>query len=247
MALGLFAAISLTRHTQRDRAQQLVLNSLAAVPGLLLGLALVPTQSTIGLSALITTFLLQTATCTCADTWLALVPAESNRVSTSSPASAVAEQECSHEVVESVEFAEPPLEPSSLGVEETPFALEADPTADECCHESDLPHPSVDPKVVQWMTRSELDGADTCEGAIKVRFAPRAKQVAIHLPFVPPFVTIPTFEAEPLDDLDVEITATSTHGYGIRLEVTRKGPFDQAIDVSIGYAASAPLTALRAA
>lgn len=253
MSLGVLAVMLLMQRSRRDQASQLAFNSLASIPGLLLGLALVPTQGVVGLSSLLTLFLLVTIGTTWAQSTAPTVLAseELSQTTESLPiGSLVSVSAASPANTESMTDWHAPKQSSEASAVEL---NEVEPQEDTSLQlgeegiEQSVPHPSSDPDVTQWMSRAERDGLDLCEGAIKVRFAPRAKQVAIHLPFVPPFACTPSFEAEPLEDAEVEITVTSTHGYGVRLEITRRGQLDDCATASIGYFASTPLRAARAA
>ena len=259
MLLGIAAAMNFTRRADRDHAASLLQSSLAALPGLLLGLALMPTQSSTGLGALLTVFLLLTVIGVVAQAPLAVTTAanqplfrdelnQAHSADVTVPPQAVPNvmTDADHSSDSTNELASHSTSIVDPLLERQEFSEELDENMVGEDGEA-IPHPSVDPDVMQWMTRAERDGVDTFEGAMKVRFAPRAKQVAVHLPFVPPFAAVPVFEAEPLDDADIEIAVTSLHGYGIRFEVTRKGRLDQPASISIGYCASAPLSALRAA
>lgn len=259
MLLGIAAAMNLTRREDRDHAASWLQSSLAALPGLLLGLALMPTQSSAGLGALLMVFLLLTAIGVVTQAPFAVTTTtikplfrdELNQVRSADVTTPT--QVVSNVMADADHFSDALNELASHGAPTVESHLERPAFSEELDENmageggEAIPHPSVDPDVMQWMTRAERDGVDTFEGAMKVRFAPRAKQVAVHLPFVPPFAAVPVFEAEPLEDADIEITVTSLHGYGIRFEVTRKGRLDQPANIPIGYCASAPLSALRAA
>ncbi len=263
MSLGVLAVMTLMQRSRRDQASRLALNSLAAIPGLLTGLALIPSQGAAGLSALLTLFLLVTigstwaqgaVTATSASEQLEerTEPPEVSQNTVSLPlSSAVASESAitpsNNELTIDRHATLQDSEVSAVELNEDDLQEEDSLQLGESEIEQTASHPSSDPNVTQWMSRAERDGLDMCEGAIRVRFAPRAKQVAIHLPFVPPFGGMPTFEAEPLDAADVQIAVTSTHGYGVRLEITRHDQLEDHATVSIGYFASTPLRAARAA
>lgn len=79
-----------------------------------------------------------------------------------------------------------------------------------------------EPCPAESWTRTESDGEVRIEAVIRARFAEGAKLVVVHLPFVPPLVSVPQIECEPLDSgCDVEIQTEATFRHGARLSVTR--------------------------
>jgi len=99
----------------------------------------------------------------------------------------------------------------------------------------------------QWMQRSLCDGCDVIEGSVRVTLPRGVKQVAVHVPFAPAFAAAPQFEAEPLGEADVEVRQTSLHCYGVRFEVARRQHLHEVVSVEISYFASAVLLESAAA
>ena len=110
-----------------------------------------------------------------------------------------------------------------------------------------LPHPGCNPETTQWMSRSTVEGTDVAEGAFRVAFEPGQKLAAVHLPFSPPLAGTPEFECEPVDESDVRLRTTAVHSYGIRVEVTRSSGLDEAETVELGWMASAAISEAVAA
>ncbi len=244
MAVGVLSiALFSRRATVLGMPERLLVGGLSLLPGLVLGLALIPESSGAGLAALIGVF----ATLLGASVGLRESVAggvQHSLVTTPGvPDSALV---CdSNEIVTSptsswVAAVEPPATPE-LGAH---FARPQPRENVVVTHHSDTgianespPHPSTDPEVVQWQARAVRDGHETLEGGMRVRFAAGVKQVALHLPFAPAFESLPTFDAEPLDDAEIEIVVTSLHAYGVRLEVRSKSRCEHDRLIEIGYSA----------
>lgn len=110
-----------------------------------------------------------------------------------------------------------------------------------------MPHPASNPETTQWMSRSTVGGVDVAEGAFQVRFAAGQRLVPVHLPFSPPLAGIPEFECEPADDSELRFRTTAVHAYGIRIEVSRSTDCDQEATIDVAWMASAALSESAAA
>ena len=209
--------------------ERLLVGGLGLLPGLVLGLALLPTSSGAGIAALIGIFV----------TLLGASVGLRESVEREVLSSPFCAQEPDREVDCRLSLRE---RTSFRGAKGDNEATPIDPDACEEAEELDLtdesaPHPSADPEVVQWQTRAVRDGQETLAGGMRVRFAAGVKQVALHLPFAPAFESLPSFDAEALDDADVEVVVTSLHAYGVRLEVRSRSRCEQDRLIEIGYSA----------
>jgi len=63
---------------------------------------------------------------------------------------------------------------------------------------------------------------------------PGQRQTAVHLPIHPVLPHTPHVECEPLDDSSVHVQVTSSHAYGVRLEVNRTAGIAAEAAVPIG-------------
>lgn len=252
MLIGLLSGLTLKRRQDRaDSASLLVLASLCAAPGLVMGLALLPGSDASGLAALLGEFAILIASSMSLsrdtkqhvigspdvvssllvdDDAVVVVSASSNSSEGPSSTSPTGE-------TVSQELHEPPV------VDEVETVVAASPLAGVMQEESDQSElePELDPSLTQWMRRALREGSDVVEGAVRVVLPVGAKQVAVHIPFAPAFSITPDFEAEPLDEADVEVHLSSVHSYGVRFEVTRRAGLDTAIAVQVGYFATAEM------
>lgn len=97
------------------------------------------------------------------------------------------------------------------------------------------------PETQQWMSRSRQDGYDVVEGEVQIGFDAGQRLVALHLPFSPPLAATPEFECEGLDEIELNFRTTARHTYGVRVEVSRSGALDMPATARIGWAASAEI------
>lgn len=105
-----------------------------------------------------------------------------------------------------------------------------------------IPHPSCSPETTQWMSRSVVDGRDVAEGSFRVRFAAGQRLAPVHLPFSPPLADTPSFECEPADESELRFRTTALHAYGIRIEVSRSTECELAATVEVAWTAIAALS-----
>ena len=235
MSVGVVSiAIFSRRSAALGVPERLLVGGLGLLPGLVLGLALLPTSSGAGLAALIGIFAtllgasvgLREAASHVRDVAADLMPyTESRDTIPTDPASVV-----------SCLMATEPSAASSDKADNHRHRVGGD-CVDFATADESHPHPSTDPDVVQWQARAVRDGQETLEGGMRVRFAAGVKQVALHLPFAPAFESLPSFDAEALDDADVEVVVTSLHAYGVRLEVRSRSRCEQDRLIEIGYSA----------
>ena len=94
----------------------------------------------------------------------------------------------------------------------------------------------------QWMSRSRQDGYDVVEGEVQIDFEAGQRLVALHLPFSPPLAATPEFECEGLDEVELSFRTTARHTYGVRVEVSRSGTLEEAVTARVGWAASAEVS-----
>ncbi len=102
-----------------------------------------------------------------------------------------------------------------------------DPVTDERSNDS----------TTQWMTRQSLpSGVDQIEGAIRVSFAAGQRAVSVHVPFSPPFATVPQVECEAIGDDPVRWKISVVYAYGMRVELKRESN-DEPGDIELSYSA----------
>ncbi len=253
MLIGLLSGLALKRRRDfADSASMLLLASLCAAPGLVMGLALLPGSDASGLTALLGEFAILIASSTSLSkntkqhTTIKNTDSSSDvtsgSVATSTPPSLdLSLQSSSTSPTGSPELHE--LNTVAVAADEFDSNAQTDPLAEIVSEEADHSEldPTLDPSLTQWMRRALRDGCDVVEGAIRVVLPPGAKQVAVHIPFAPAFSSSPEFEAEPLDDADVEVHLSSVHSYGVRFEVTRRTGLDTEVTVQVGYFATMEL------
>lgn len=191
--------------------------ALSLLPGMMLGLALMPAGSGGGLAALLGLFV------------VAFVAQVGLSTASRSGQSLVRPADVATEAV-----SEPDWD-------------DALPESDASPHAGDLPllddnqagSLCTGPETQQWMTRSQQDGYDVIEGEVRIDFESGQRLIALHLPFSPPLAATPEFECECLDDIEVSFRTTARHSYGVRVEISRSGSLDQPATATIGWAASA--------
>ena len=243
------------------RPQRTLLISACGLPGIMLGLAVMPTASSTGLACLLGLYVAAVLT---------LSAFESEGVGTqpetlvrSKPEPSTVNDQSSSVIAASEE---PPTISDAissdnitlderLALRATDF--EADVTNDSLIGGSEneeptdalpfelnepMPHPASNPETTQWMSRSQAEGLDVAEGSFRVRFAAGQRLAPVHLPFSPPLTDTPEFECEPADDSDLRFRTTAVHAYGIRIEVSRSADCDQAAAVEVAWMASATLS-----
>ena len=245
------------------RPQRTLLISACGLPGVMLGLAVMPAGSTTGLACLLGLYVAAVLTVSALESDLANSQTEETGSSRtehlsegiqSASMSASAESVDSsattnEETPETCTFDEQSLiQSTSLSV--AGATREAD---DELFAENDaapfslelnepLPHPSSNPDTTQWMSRSRVEGLDVAEGSFRVRFVAGQRLAPVHLPFSPPLADTPEFECEPADESDLRFRTTAVHTYGIRIEVSRSSGCDEEATVEVAWMASAALS-----
>lgn len=263
MLIGLVSGLTLNRRRhESDFAQALLFATLAASPGLLMGFALMPGTDATGLTALLgefTILIVSSATATPGNSRTsAIEDSQSMQIRHESPSSEARAESNSETLSEVIS----PMTETVSTVSVTPQLMKDDAAqlvpiavlevADEPADEADESAGSFsdterDPHRIQWMQRSVREGCDTIEGSVRITFPRGVKQVAVHVPFTPAFSVTPEFEAEPLDDSEVEVQLSSLHTYGVRFEVSRRVKLQEEISVEIGYLATAELLEAAAA
>ena len=250
------------------RPQRTLLISACGIPGIMLGLAVMPAGSSTGLTCLLGLYVAAVVTLTALESEGAgVLPENSARLrreeSTLGDQPTVTERSSSG-ITES-------QEPSTASAGETAketltlderLALratnfEADVTHNEPVDDRDheeptaalpfelsgpMPHPASNPDTTQWMSRSQIEGMDVAEGSFRVRFAAGQRLAPVHLPFSPPLADTPEFECEPADDSDLRFRTTAVHAYGVRIEVSRSTGCDEEAIVEVAWMASASLS-----
>lgn len=235
---GSLAFSGLLNRTQDSRFRILTVGG-CLLPGVVIGLTLMPASSSLTLSALLSVYFLAVVGCGLGDGLTSIrVGTEADWSAPPTPEQDISPKEVEPETPVSGPFGleELPLEITTAITETSGFALNTriDPVEPSGAHPADCPG------TTHWMSRSVQDGCEVVEGAFRVEFEPGQKQVAIHLPLAPALPSAPEIECEPVDgDVDVRIRVTSAEAWGVRLEVVRATELEQSQAVQIGYFASA--------
>ncbi len=244
------------------RPQRTLLISACGIPGIMLGLAVMPAGSSTGLACLLGLYVAAVVTLSAFESEEADELSENSARPHSEPltvrdqsSSVVAEPEESSTFANAMSSENLTLD-ERLALRAADF--EADVTNDatiddregECEEPTNallfelnepMPHPASNPDTTQWMSRSQVDGLDVAEGSFRVRFAAGQRLAPVHLPFSPPLADTPEFECEPADDSDLRFRTTAVHAYGVRIEVSRSAGCDEEAIVEVAWMASAPL------
>lgn len=221
-----------------SRSMQLPALGFVLLPGLVLGLTLLPAGSSSGVACLIGLHVLSLVAVVHFDERVGIVGGDSTALFGSGKTA----QTCS-------ELLDTSPDRCSDSETECRSAPDNGHSFDGSVFDSaaELPNENSDHDRTQSMVRSVVDGCDVIEGNIQVVIEAGRKLGVAHLPIVPAFSETPEFECEPLDESDVSIRTTAIHSYGIRIEVTRKGDCSEAMNVEIGWFASCPVTQSAAA
>jgi hypothetical protein len=253
MAVGALSVLTLGVLGNVSQTQRFVAVSLSSLPGLILGLALLPSGSASGLVALLAIFGLTLGVSILCDSQLGLdslatsrssVRRESEVVDTNQTTPKPTQEELppATDRVESIDCFETDLETrlmSQLDSIETDDAQsEQSPSAFR------QPHPAENPNNVQWLSRMVESGMDTLEGVVSAELVSNERQLAVHIPFVPAFEVLPEFECEAVHGEPVDVHVTQIKTYGVRIELKRpKSEMQNPLTVQIGYFASAEVAA----
>lgn len=94
-----------------------------------------------------------------------------------------------------------------------------------------------------WTRFRDADGRDTVEGFVRVRFEAGSRQAPIHLSFCPPFERTPMLEAEPVDEIDLQLTPAVVLPYAARIEARLAEPAEEEFQLKITIRAVAEANA----
>lgn len=83
------------------------------------------------------------------------------------------------------------------------------------------------------------DRTDCMEGFVTARFLPGQKHANVHVPFQPPFDSVPEVECYETTDTSSKIKLALVRTYGIRLEVQRLAEFDSSAIVKLQFEVAA--------
>ena len=244
-----------------SRPQRTLLISACGLPGVMLGLTLMPAGSTTGLACLLGLYVAAVLTVSAFESDGANSLAEDvdgsqterspavSQLASASSESAEPSASTSEETPEARTFENQLLiQSANLAVADsnpdTAEGFTADNEASALLFESDepLPHPASNPDTTQWMSRSRVEGLDVAEGSFRVRFVAGQRLTPVHLPFSPPLADTPEFECEPADDSDLRFRTTAVHAYGVRIEVSRTGNCDEGATAEVAWMASSSLS-----
>jgi hypothetical protein len=243
------------------RPQRTLLISACGIPGVMLGLAVMPTASSTGLACLLGLFVAAVWTLSVVEYEGAVTPSKTPARSLSERS--IASNQSSKTIAETACFSAASSDLASddltlddrLALRATDF--EAHVVADARIGDSKseeptaalpfelnepMPHPASNPETTQWMSRSQVEGLDVAEGSFRVRFAASQRLAPVHLPFSPPLADTPEFECESADGSDLRFRTTAVHAYGIRIEVNRSADCDDEAVVEVAWMASASLS-----
>jgi hypothetical protein len=246
---------------QLARPQRTLLISACGIPGVMLGLAVMPTASSTGLACLLGLFVAAVLTLSVVEYERVVTPSKTPARSLSERS--IVSNQSSKTIAETACFSAASSDLASddltlddrLALRATDF--EAHVVADARIGDSEseeptaalpfelnepIPHPASNPETTQWMSRSQVEGLDVAEGSFRVRFAASQRLAPVHLPFSPPLADTPEFECEPADDSDLRFRTTAVHAYGIRIEVSRSAECDDEAVVEVSWMASASVS-----
>lgn len=243
------------------RPQRTLLISACGIPGVMLGLAVMPTASSTGLACLLGLFVAAVLTLSVVEYEGAVAPSKTPVRSLSERS--IASNQSSKTIADTACFSAASSDLASddltlddrLALRATDFEAHVVTDARIGASESEeptaalpfelnepMPHPASNPETTQWMSRSQVEGLDVAEGSFRVRFAASQRLAPVHLPFSPPLADTPEFECEPADDSDLRFRTTAVHAYGIRIEVSRSADCDDEAVVEVAWMASASLS-----
>jgi hypothetical protein len=103
------------------------------------------------------------------------------------------------------------------------------------------------PGTDQTWRRWTEEGHEHLEGCVRVKFLPGQATVTVHIPLQPAMSATPRVEFEPIDDVDLRISADPVLPYGVRLVCRRSAPLDAELDTGVSVAISADPSVARAA
>lgn len=246
---------------QLARPQRTLLISACGLPGIMLGLAVMPAGSSTGLACLLGLYVAAVLTLSAFEfegvgTLPETLPRSkpepstvndqsSSIIATSEEPPTISDATSSDNLTLDERLA---LRATDFEKEVTNDALIDDPESDEPAAalpfelNDPMPHPASNPETTQWMSRSQVEGLDVAEGSFRVRFATGQRLAPVHLPFSPPLANTPEFECEPADDSDLRFRTTAVHAYGVRIEVSRSADCDEEAVVEVAWMASAALS-----
>lgn len=243
------------------RPQRTLLISACGIPGVMLGLAVMPAGSSAGLACLLGLYVATVVTLYAFESEAPIPGSENvapsqtdqpvdrenaspNAALLEEPTDSLAEESLGalsleeRLILQAAKSEASDLEAESISeltVEESSAALPFE-------SEESMPHPASNPDTTQWMSRSRVDGMDVVEGSFRVRFAAGQRLAPVHLPFSPPLADTPELECEPADDSELRFRTTAVHAYGVRIEVSRAGNCDKATTVDVAWLASATIS-----
>jgi hypothetical protein len=244
-----------------SRPQRTLLISACGLPGVMLGLAVMPAGSTTGLACLVGLYVAAVLT---------VFAIESDGASLLTEDVGDSRPERSSASCQSVSASSKPVDLSTSTSEGTPesrtfdeqslnhatnlsvtdavresaeeFTADSEATALPFELNEPMQHPASNPDTTQWMSRSRVEGLDVAEGSFRVRFVAGQRLAPVHLPFSPPLADTPEFECDPADDSDLRFRTTAVHAYGVRIEVSRSGNCDEEATVEVAWMASAAIS-----
>ena len=242
------------------RPQRTLLISACGIPGIMLGLAVMPAGSSTGLACLLGLYVAAVVTLSAFESEEASAGPENSVRSQPEPStvhdqssSVIANSDEPSALSGAISSDDLTLD-ERLALRATDFEADVsndsrigDPGGEEPTAallfelNEPIPHPASNPDTTQWMSRSQVEGLDMAEGSFRVRFAAGQRLAPVHLPFSPPLADTPEFECEPADDSDLRFRTTAVHAYGVRIEVSRSAGCDEEAIVEVAWMASAPL------
>jgi len=105
----------------------------------------------------------------------------------------------------------------------------------------------LSPDTEQQWRRWIAGGRDHLEGCVRLRFLPGQATATVHVPLQPAMPSVPDVELEPVDDVDLRISADPVLPYGVRLVCRRTTQLETELNTAIAVAISAAQQAVRAA
>jgi hypothetical protein len=93
----------------------------------------------------------------------------------------------------------------------------------------------------EWTKRTAGEAGEvTLEGQVVAEFAAGQSVAALHIPFSPAFVRVPTFTCDVAEGHSVSARKPAVYRYGARVELKRAGDMSKPAQIEVRFRAAAP-------
>ncbi|MDR3108122.1 MAG: hypothetical protein LBU65_00335 [Planctomycetaceae bacterium] len=104
-------------------------------------------------------------------------------------------------------------------------------------NETENSEPNISTNTLLKMTRTRENGIERIDAICRIDFVHGQSLSILHIPFVPPFETIPEIETEPLTESPLTITVQKILTTGARIDVKRQAADEkQNVTIAVGVA-----------